>query len=189
MDVIVATATPSVTAAKNATNRIPIVGVSVGDPVGSGFAASLAKPGGNFTGLSIGYSEGIVGESLELLQETVPRLSTVAVITNAGNPWERGRDRELDSIATKRHLKVRRIEVRESEALDGGFEEARRQAQGVLVIGNAVTETHRQQITALAAKHRLPTLYNTFGFMDAGGLMAYGADWVMQYQRAAGLRR
>jgi putative ABC transport system substrate-binding protein len=75
--------------------------------------------------------------------------------------------------------------VRESEALDRGFDEARRQAQAVLVLGNAITETHRQEITALAAKHRLPALYNMLGFIDASGLMAYGADWVMQYQRAA----
>ena len=184
-DVIVVGGTPGAMAVKNATSTTPIVFVGVGDPVGSGFAHSLAKPGRNLTGLSIGYSEGIAGKWLELLQEIVPRLSTVAVITNLGNPWERDNMKELSSIATERHLKVKIIEVREAEALDGGFDEARRQAQAVLVIGNAVTHTHRQQITALAAKHRLPAMYNVREFVEVGGLMAYASDWAAQYRRAA----
>jgi putative ABC transport system substrate-binding protein len=185
MDVLFTAGTPGVMAAKNATSTIPIVFAGVGDPVGSGFAHSLGKPGGNLTGLSIGYSEGIAGKWLELLQQVVPRLSTVAVITNLGNPWERDNMKELSTIATERHLKVKIIEVREAEALDGGFDEARRQAQAVLVIGNAVTHTHRLQITALAAKHRLPAMYNVREFVDVGGLMAYGSDWAAQYGRAA----
>ena len=185
MDVIVVGGTPGAMAAKNATSTTPIVFAGVGDPVGSGFAHSLGKPGGNLTGLSIGYSEGIAGKWLELLQEIVPRLSTVAVITNPGNPWERDRMKELSSIATARHLKVKIIKVREAEALDGGFDEARREAQAVLVIGNALTLTHQRQITALAAKHRLPAMYNVREFVDAGGLMAYASDWAAQYRRAA----
>ena len=185
VDVIVTNATLGAVAAKNATSAIPIVGVGMGDPVGSGLAASLGRPGGNLTGLSIGYSEGIAGKWLELLQQTIPRLSTVAVITNPGNPWERDRMKDLNSIATERHLKVKIIEVREAEALDGAFDEARRQAQAALVIGNAITLTHQRQITALAAKHRLPTMYNVREFVDAGGLMAYASDWAAQYRRAA----
>ena len=185
MDVIVAGATPGAMAAKNATSTIPIVFAGVGDPVGSRFAQSLGKPGRNLTGLSIGYSEGIAGKWLELLQEIVPRLSTVAVITNPGNPWERDRMKELSSIARERHLKIKIIEVREAEALDTGFDEARRQAQAVLVIGNALTLTHQRQLTELAAKLRLPALYNVREFVDAGGLMAYGSDWAAQYRRAA----
>jgi putative ABC transport system substrate-binding protein len=185
IDVIVANATLGALAAKNATSTIPIVGVGMGDPVHSGLAASLGRPGGNLTGLSIGYSEGIAGKWLELLQEVVPRLSTVAVITNPGNPWERDRVKELNAIAAERHLKVKIIEVRDAEALDGGFDEARRQAQAVLVIGNALTLTHQRQITALAAKHRLPAIYNVREFVDAGGLMAYASDWAAHYRRAA----
>ena len=145
----------------------------------------MAKPGRNLTGLSIAYSEGMAGKWLELLQEIVPRLSTVAVLTNPGNPWERDRMKDLSSISTERHLKIRIINIREPEALDRAFDEAGREAQAVLVIGNALTLTHQRQITALAAKHRLPTMYNVREFVDAGGLMAYASDWAAQYRRAA----
>jgi putative ABC transport system substrate-binding protein len=185
MDVIVASATPSATAAMNATHTIPVVGVAVGDPVGSGFATSLGKPGGNFTGLSMGYAEEMAGKWLELLQQIVPRLSTVAVFTNPGNTWERARVKDLNVIAAERHLKLKIIEVREAEALDGGFDEARRQAQALLVIGNAITLTHQRQITSLATKLRLPVMYNVREFVDAGGLIAYASDWAVQYRRAA----
>jgi putative tryptophan/tyrosine transport system substrate-binding protein len=185
IDVIVTSATPGAMAAKNATSTIPIVGVAMGDPVRSGLAASLAGPGGNLTGLSMGYSEGMAGKWLELLQEMVPQLSTVAVIANTENPWERDRVKELAAIAAKRRLKVKLIEVREAEALDGAFEQARRQAQAVLVLANAVTLTHQRQITSLAAKHRIPAMYGARDFVDAGGLMAYASDLAVQYRRAA----
>ncbi len=185
IDVIVTGATPGGIAAKNATSTIPIVVVGMGDPVRSGVAASLARPGGNLTGLSMGYSEGIAGKWLELLQEMVPRLSTVAVIANMENPWERDRVKELDVIAPKRRLKVQIMEVREAEALDGAFEQTRRQAQAVLVLSSAVTLTHQRQITSLAAKHRIPVMYNVRSFVDQGGLMAYASDLKVQYRRAA----
>jgi putative ABC transport system substrate-binding protein len=157
----------------------------MGDPVRVGLAASLARPGGNLTGLSMGYSEGIASKWLELLQEIVPRLSAVGVIANPDNPWERDRVKELDAIAPKRRLKVKIIEVREAKALDAAFEQARRQAQAVLVLANAVTLTHQRQITSLAAEHRLPAIYGTREFVDAGGLMAYASDLAVQWRRAA----
>ena len=185
VDLIVTSSTPGAMAAKKATSTIPIVGVAMGDPVRSRLAASLAQPGGNLTGLSMGYSEGIASKWLELLQEIVPGLSAVAAIANPDNPWERDRVRELDAIGPKLRLKVQIIEVREAKALDAAFEQARRQAQAVLVLANAVTLTHQRQITALAAKRRLPAMYGTREFVDAGGLMAYASDLAVQWRRAA----
>ena len=185
IDVIVTGATPGAMAAKNATSTIPIVGVAMGDPVRSGLAASLARPGGNLTGLSMGYSEGIAGKWLELLQEMVPRLSMVAVITNPANSWEQDRVKELDAIAPKRRLKVKIIEVRDAEALGGALEQARHQAQAALVFANAVTMTHPRQVTSLAAKYRIPVMYTVRSFVDEGGLIAYASDMKVQYRKAA----
>jgi len=157
VDLIVTSSTPGAMAAKNATSTIPIVGVAMGDPVRSGLAASLARPGGNLTGLSMGYSEGIASKWLEPLQEIVPRFSAVVVIANPDNPWERDRVKELDAIAPKRRLKVKIIEVREAKALDAAFEQARRQAQAVLVLANSLTLTHQ--------RHKLRRLPPNAGFL------------------------
>jgi putative ABC transport system substrate-binding protein len=185
VDVIFTVSTPAAIAAKNATSTIPIVVVAMGDPVRSGLVASLARPGGNLTGMSMGYGEAFSGKWLELLQETVPRLSTVAVILNPNNSVGRDLAKELEAIAPKRNLKVQIIEVREADALDGAFEQARGQAQAVLVHGETFTLQHQAQITALAAKHRLPAMYNLLAFVDSGGLMAYSPDLAVQFRHAA----
>jgi len=185
IDVIVTGATPGAVAAKNATSTIPIVGVAMGDPVRSGLAASLARPGGNLTGLSMGYSEGIAGKWLELLQEMVPRFSTIAVITNPANSWEQDRVKELDAIAAKRHLKVKIIELRDAQVLGSALKQARRQAQAALALANAITMTHPRQITSLAAEYRIPVMYTVRGFVDEGGLIAYASDMKVQYRKAA----
>ncbi|MEO8628880.1 MAG: ABC transporter substrate-binding protein [Betaproteobacteria bacterium] len=161
VNVIIAGSTPAEIAAKNATSTIPIVVVGMGDPVRSGLAASLARPGGNVTGTSMGYGEDFSGKWLQLLQETVPRLSTVAMIVNPNNSVARDLAKDVEAIAPKRHLRIQIIEVRDAKALEGAFEQARRQAQAVLVHGDGLlTVQHRGQITALAAKYRLPTIYN-----------------------------
>ncbi len=158
----------------------------MGDPVRSGLVASLARPGGNLTGMSMGYGEDFSGKWLELLQETVPRLTTVAMIVNPNNSVARDLAKDAEAIAPKRHLKVQIIEVREPEDIDGAFEQARRQAQAVLVHGDGLlTVQHRGQITALAAKHHLPAIYNLLEFMDSGGLMAYAPDLAVMFRRAA----
>ena len=185
VDVIVTGGTPASLAAKNATSTIPIVGMAMGDPVRSGLAVSLARPGGNLTGMSMGYGEDFSGKWLELLQETVPRLSTVAMIVNPDNSVARDLAKDVEAIAPNRRLKVQIIEVREAEALEGAFEQARRQAQAVLVHGEALTLQHRGQITALAAKHRLPSMYNLLDFVHSGGLMAYAPDLAVMFRRAA----
>jgi putative ABC transport system substrate-binding protein len=185
VDIIIAGGTLAALAAKNATSTIPIVGVGMSDPVRSGFAASLARPGSNVTGMSMGYGEGLSGKWLELLQETVPHLTTVAMIVNPGNPVARDLAKDVEAIAPRRHLKMHILEVREAAAFDGAFEQARRQAQAVLVHGEAFTLQHRGQILALAAKHRLPTMYNLLDFVYSGGLMAYAPDIAVMFRHAA----
>jgi putative ABC transport system substrate-binding protein len=186
VDVIFTASTPAAIVAKSATSTIPIVVMLVGDPVHSGLAASLARPGGNLTGMSMGFGEDLTGKWLELLQETVPRLSTVAVIMNPNNSVARELAKDAEAIAPKRHLKALIIEVREAGDIDGAFEEAHRHAQAVLVHGDGLlTVQHRGQITALAAKHHLPAIYNVPEFMDSGGLMAYAPDLAVMSRRAA----
>jgi putative tryptophan/tyrosine transport system substrate-binding protein len=186
VDVIVTGSTPGAIAAKNATSTIPIVAIAMGDPVRSGVVASLARPGGNLTGTSMGYGEDFSGKWLQLLQETVPRLTTVAMIVNPDNSVGRDLAKDAEAIAPKRQLKVEVIEVREAQALDGAFEQARRQAQAVLVHADGlITLRYQGQITALAAKLRLPAIYNSLAFVDSGGLMAYAPDLTVQFQRAA----
>jgi putative ABC transport system substrate-binding protein len=184
VDVLVTYSTPAALAAKTATSTIPIVAAGMGDPVGSRLVTSLSRPGGNLTGLSVGW-EGIAGKWLELLQETVPQLITVAVIANPNNPISRGQAKELQAIAPTLGLKLRLIEVREPEALDRAFGQAGQQAQGVLVLPDPVIAAVRGQLTAMAAKHRLPTMYYLRDFVDAGGLMSYGPDLGVQFRRAA----
>jgi putative ABC transport system substrate-binding protein len=185
VDVLVTYGTQAAVAAKNATNTIPIVGVAMGEPLRTGLAASLARPGGNLTGTSVGWAEGIAGKWLELLQETVPRLSTVAVIENPDGPLARDLAKELEAIAPTRSLKLRLIDVREPGALDRAFEQARRKAQAVLILPSTIISAHKEQVTALAAKHRLPVMYYLRDYVDAGGLMAYAPDLTVQSRRAA----
>jgi len=185
VDVLFTWTTPGAIAAKNATRTTPIVALGLGDPVRAGLVESLSRPGGNLTGTSLGISEGMMGKLLELLQEMVPQLSTVAVIANPDNPIERVEARDIEAIAPKRRLKVQIIEVREAEALDAAFQQAARRAQAVLVVPNPITMMNRTRITALAAKHGLPAMYGLREFVDAGGLMAYGPDTAAMFRQAA----
>ena len=185
VDIIICSGTPAAIAAKNATSTIPIVDAVMGDPVGTGLAASLARPGGNLTGLSMGMTEGIAGKWLELLQETVPRLSTIAVIANPDHAMTREQAKRLEAIAPTRGMKVRIIEVRGPEALDRAFEQAGRTAQAVLVLADPNLLIQQRRIVALAATHRLPDIHSQREFVDAGGLMAYGPDLAVMFRRAA----
>ena len=139
VDVIVTYSTPAAVAAKGATNTIPIVVESMGDPVGAGVAASLAHPGANLTGLSLQMTEGIPGKWLELLQETVPRLATVAVIGNPDTPLFGLLRGPLEAAASARRLKLRFIDMRAPEVLETAFGQARRAAQAALVIPDPLT--------------------------------------------------
>ena len=186
VDVIVTRGTPAATAAKDATSTIPIVVTAMGDPVGAGLAESLARPGGNLTGMSLEVTSDRIGKWLELLQEAVPHLSTVAVISNPDSSvWLSKIVKNLAPAARTRRLRLRFIDVREVDALSDAFKQARRQAQAALVLADPLTVTHRQEITELAARNRLPAMYTILEFMHAGGLMAYNADSMLLYRRAA----
>jgi putative ABC transport system substrate-binding protein len=185
VDVIVTYSTPAAAAAKSATSTIPIVVASMGDPVGTGVAASLAHPGGNLTGLSLQMTEGIPGKWLELLQETVPRLHTVAVIGNPDTPLFGLVRRPLEAAALARNLKLRFMDMRASEAIEPVFGQARRAAQAALVIPDPLTFYYQRQVAAQAAKDHLPVIYGLPEYADAGGLMAYGPNQAVLFRRAA----
>jgi putative tryptophan/tyrosine transport system substrate-binding protein len=185
VDVLVTYGAPAAAAAKYATSTIPIVVAVIPDLVRTGLVASQARPGGNLTGLSMGYGEGLGGKLLELLQEVVPRLSTVAVIMNPDNPYPRDLTKDLEAFAPKRALKLHIIELRGTEAIEHAFEQARRTAQAAVVIGEPFTLEHRKQVTAFAAKRRLPAIYTTRYYVDVGGLITYGPDLRVMFRRAA----
>jgi putative ABC transport system substrate-binding protein len=185
VDVLFTYHTPGAVAAKRATSTVPIVAAMIGDPVGLGLAASLARPGGNLTAISLAYAEGFGGKWLELLHETVPRLSTVAVIGNPASQWVLGMRKELEGTARARGLALRFIEVRDVEGLDRAFARVQKEAQGAIVLTDPLTLHNWQRILSLAAKHRVPTLYPNLEFAESGGLMAYGVDSAVVFRRAA----
>jgi putative ABC transport system substrate-binding protein len=184
VDVLVSYSTPAVLAARNATRTVPIVGVGMGDPVGTGLAASLAQPGGNVTGLYMGFAD-VAQKWLELLQETIPRLSTVVLMSNRDVPVSVRVAKELTAVAPKFRVKIRVLDVPGPEEFDDAFKQARYHAQAVIVLPDPVSLGHRKQVIALAAQYRLPTFYFARDFVEAGGLMAYAADSVAMWRRAA----
>ncbi len=184
-DVIVTLSTPGAIAAKNATSTIPIVVPAMGDPVAMGLANSLARPGGNLTGLSLEMTQDLSGKWLQLLQETVPRLSSVAVILNRASPLVRKVAKDLEALGPSRRVRLRFIDMTDAAALDEVFKRARREAQAVLVLPDPLTLHYRGQVVALAAKYRLPAMYPFVEFVAIGGLMAYGVDNAVLFRRGA----
>ncbi|MGH8613847.1 MAG: ABC transporter substrate-binding protein, partial [Gammaproteobacteria bacterium] len=172
VDVLFTYGTPAAVAAKKATSTVPIVAAMMGDPLGTGLAASLARPGGNLTGISLAMAEGLGGKWLQLLHEVVPRLSTVAVIGNPASPWVPRMAKDLEGAARTRGLALRFIEVRDVAGLDRAFARAQREAQGAIVLGDPLTLHNWQRILSLAAKHRVPSMYPNRESAEFGGLMA-----------------
>jgi putative ABC transport system substrate-binding protein len=186
VDVILATQTPVALAAKQATSVIPIVMTSA-DPVGSGLVDSLARPGGNITGLTFVLPE-VDGERLQLLKELAPNVAPVAILlTAAGNPAASLRSQESRRAAEKLGVSLQAVEVASPFDFESAFAAIRRQrADALLVTALLVTnEKDRKAIVELAAKHRLPTLYDRKEAVDAGGLLAYGPNLTDAYRRAA----
>jgi ABC-type uncharacterized transport system substrate-binding protein len=176
VDVIVVTGTANAVAAKQTTSTVPIVVAGMGDPVASGLAQTLARPGGNLTGFSVQNAEGMPGKWLELLKESVPRVADVAVILNSNNPLAAVYQKRFKEAASAQSLKVRFLWITRAEVLDRVFRQAREHSQAAIVLPDGLTMYHRRQITGLAAKYRLPTIYGLLDFVDAGGFMAYGVD-------------
>ena len=133
----------------------------------------------------MGFAEGVAGKLLEILQDAVPRLSTVAVIVNFKNPMPRDLAKDLEVLAPALNLKIHIIELTGPEAIGRAFERARQKAQAVVVIGEPITLEHRGWVVELAAKHRLPAIYLEGSYVRAGGLMSYGPDYAAMWRRGA----
>jgi putative ABC transport system substrate-binding protein len=185
-DIIVAKSDQAAHAAKAATSAIPIVAVPVADPVGQGLVASLARPGGNLTGLST-LSDRLAGKRLELLKESVPEVSRAAAFWNATNPGIARQFRESQDAAQVLGLELQSLEVRSPDDLDGAFEAAIKGRAGVLIELPDLPKHRRGDIIDFAAKSRLPTMVGSGGREDvaAGGLMWYGPRYANLYRRAA----
>ena len=183
---IVASGTPASFAARQATSTVPIVmGGIAADPVETGLVASLARPGGNITGMSMMTSQ-LGGKRLEILKSIVPGLTRVAVFWNPPNPAYGPILKELDAAAQALRLELQRLEVRVPGDFDGAFEAATKQRAGALIAPGDPLVTNRPKIVAdLALKFRLPTMMEIKQFVDAGGLLSLGLDLVDSYRRAA----
>ena len=176
VDVIVAEAPTSTRSAKQATVTIPIVMMFDDDPVGSGFVASLARPGGNITGLST-LSPEISGKQLELLKEIVPKLSRVGVLGDVTRPGIPQALREINIAAAAFRVQVQYLEVRESNDIEIAFRAASKErVDAVLVLGSPVLTSQRKQVIELAVKSRLPAIYARQEPVEDGGLMSYGVS-------------
>jgi putative ABC transport system substrate-binding protein len=185
VDVIVVTATPSALAAKQATTTLPIVFTSVGDPVGIGLVTSLRRPGGNVTGFSV-VAQDLVGKLLELLKQAVPDVSRVAVLVNADDRSTNARLEAAAVAARALGVQLQVVETRSPADFDRGFSDMTRARAGALaVLPHPMFTIERGRLVELAAKHRLPTMFPYREFVDAGGLMAYGANLVDLSRRAA----
>jgi putative tryptophan/tyrosine transport system substrate-binding protein len=183
---IIVSAGPTVTrAAKDANVTIPIVMGFDDDPVGSGFVASLARPGGNITGLSA-LSPDLSGKQLELLKEIVPRLSRVAVLGSSVHPGTAQSLKEMELAAGAFAVQLQYLDVLDPKDIEPAFGAARKgRADAVLVLTSVVTNSHRKQIVELALTNRLPAIYYTAEWVEAGGLLTYGASFPDLFRRAA----
>jgi len=185
VEVIVTGGPQATRPAKEATATIPIVMGFDNDPVGSGFVASLARPGGNITGLS-SLSPEISGKQLELLKEVVPRLSRVAVLENAAEPGNAQARKETELAAAAFRVQPQYLDVRAPKDIEIAFREAsKRRADALLVLVSPVVIAQRRQIAELAVKRRLPAIYPWAEFVDDGGLMTYGVSSTDLFRRAA----
>jgi len=185
VDIIVTTGPIPTRAAKEATTTIPIVMTFDPDPVGSGFVASLARPGGNITGLST-LSPEISGKQLGLLKETVTKLSRVAVLGNSTQPGNAQTLKEMELAAGALGVKLQYLDVLDPKDLETAFRDASKgRAGAVLVLSSPVLTSQRTQIAELAVKSRLPAIYNQAAFVEAGGLMTYGVNVYDLDRRAA----
>jgi putative ABC transport system substrate-binding protein len=184
-DVIFAHSTPVVAALQRESRMIPIVFVSVSDPIGSGFVASLARPGGNLTGL-LQYEEGIAGKWLAMLKEIAPRLARAALVANPKTTAYDYFLRAAQAAAPSLTIEVVSTPVETTADIERAIESAARAPNGGLLLPPDTTTTvHRDLIIALAARHRLPAVYPFRVFVEAGGLMSYGTEQVAMFRQAA----
>jgi putative ABC transport system substrate-binding protein len=185
VDVIVAAGAPAISAAQKATTTIPIVMGTTGDPVGSGFIRSLARPGGNITGLSDLVGD-LGSKYLDMLLRTVPKLSHVAVLTNPGNSSHAAILASVEATARGAGAKVLHVTARSPQEIESAFSTiVQRGARAAIVTADPLFNQQHRQIADLAAKHRLPAVSGYRQYVYAGGLMNYGADFADNFRRAA----
>jgi putative ABC transport system substrate-binding protein len=185
VDVIVTAGTPASLAVKKATSSIPLVMVAVGDPVATGLVASLARPGGNITGVTSIAAE-IEGKRLELLREVVPELSHIAVLWNAASPIQVIQEKETRAAAQVLGMKMLSLGVRTREEIEDAFAAIVRERPGALfVLADRLFLHHRTRIMDFAVQHRLPGVHAYRELVEVGGLMSYGPSYADMHQRAA----
>jgi putative ABC transport system substrate-binding protein len=184
VDVILTHNTPPALAAKQATSVIPIVFATAGDPVGSGIVASLARPGGNVTGLS-SQAPDAAGKKLELLGELIPGLHRLAILADVNNPYAALDVGEVRGAARTLGLEVSTFEIRLAGDIDAAFEALKGRAQALYVVAVPLLFVNRVRINALALAARLPTMHGVREYVEAGGLMSYGPNWPDMWRRAA----
>jgi putative ABC transport system substrate-binding protein len=185
VDVIVASAPRAVFAAKKASATIPIVFAAATDPVGIGLVSSLARPGGNITGLSL-MAPDLDGKRLELLKEAFPKVARVAFLWFPGAPTGNLTLTEMEAGAKALGVKLQSLEVRSLDDFQSTFARAKREgAQALITTPHSLINTQQRQVLDFAAKNRLPAMYHTSEFVEAGGLMSYGPNTADLYRRAA----
>ena len=186
VDIIIPQSTPASLAAKQATTTIPIVFVAVGDAVAMGLVGSLARPGGNITGISSMTGPGLFGKHMEILKETVPKLTRVAFLSNPTNWRSPFALREIETVARALKISLQPLEARRPDEYNTAFAEAiKGRADAILVVSDPMFLSDRTRLADLATKSRLPAIYGVLEHVEAGGLMAYAADRVDMFRRAA----
>ena len=185
VDVIVTRGTLAVRAVQTASSTIPVVMAASGEPLTTGIIASLARPGGNVTGLSA-FTNELIPKRIELLTETIPGIKRVAFLQDMANPVSQSQWEELKSAAQSARLEPLLLDIRNSNEIASAFDSAAAQQVDALLVGNdTVTQANRLQIAELAVQRRLPTIYAAREFVDAGGLMVYAVNYTDLYRRAA----
>ncbi len=186
VDVIVTGGNPVIAAVRQATSTIPVVMGASRDPVGAGFIASLARPGGNITGLTNDTGLEIVGKYLELLTEAVPNASRVALLLNPAPPGAANYRKAVENAAKSLGVSIQVVEARGRDDFEGAFAAmARERVDGVVVQSDPVFFTARKQVVDLTTKNRLPAVFHAREFVEIGGLMSYGGSLDYQFRRAA----
>jgi ABC-type uncharacterized transport system substrate-binding protein len=186
VDLILATATQAALVSKQATATIPIVFGLAGDPLGTGLVDSLARPGGNVTGLS-NQAADLGGKRLEILREVVPGLRRLAILANAGYPGAMPEMREIEAAARTLGIEVPLFEIRHREEIATVFDANKSRAGALYVVGDTFMNSNRVRIATLAVAARLPTMYVHRDYVEAGGLISYGANIQNMFRRAAEL--
>jgi putative tryptophan/tyrosine transport system substrate-binding protein len=186
VDVLVPVGTPATAAAKQATSVIPIVFVLVGDPVASGFVASLPRPGGNITGLS-NQATDTGAKRLELLRDTIPNLRRLAIMANAGNPILVREMNEVQAAAGVFGFAAVTVEIRQTEDIAPAFETLKGRAEALYVCADGLTLSNRLHINTFALVARLPTMHGNRGLLEGGGLISYGPSQSDLFQHAGDL--